>query len=127
MVSQWTICGDQTKSMFADREYCRQLDPYGTPIGVYEQPDYIYQCAGYWREDSRSMMVTYDRDDPYINYKCWVYERRDLTTITLSRSAGSACGFNQTSESYKAEDGADLAVTLMEAERIRRFYFLFNL
>ncbi|CAF1690021.1 unnamed protein product, partial [Adineta ricciae] len=94
------------------------LDPYGTPIGVYEQPDYIYQCAGYWREDSRSMMVTYDRDDPYINYKCWVYERRDLTTITLSRSAGSACGFNQTSESYRAEDGADLAVTLLESERI---------
>ncbi|CAF4162205.1 unnamed protein product, partial [Rotaria sordida] len=118
MVSQWTICGDQTKSMFADREYCRQLDPYGTPIGVYEQPDYIYQCAGYWREDSRSVMVTYDRDDPYNNYKCWVYERRDLTTITLSRSAGSACGFNQTSESYKSEDGADLAITLIEAERI---------
>ncbi|CAM4925278.1 unnamed protein product [Rotaria socialis] len=118
VVSQWTICGDQTKSMFADREYCRQLDPYGTPIGVYEQPDYIYQCAGYWREDSRSMMVTYDRDDPYNNFKCWVYERRDLTSITLSRSAGSACGFNQTSESYKAEDGADLAITLTEAERI---------
>ncbi|CAF4962717.1 unnamed protein product, partial [Rotaria socialis] len=50
--------------------------------------------------------------------KCWVYERRDLTSITLSRSAGSACGFNQTSESYKAEDGADLAITLTEAERI---------
>ncbi|CAF1503268.1 unnamed protein product [Rotaria magnacalcarata] len=118
VVSQWTICGDQTKTMFADREYCRQLDPYGTPIGVYEQPDYIYQCAGYWREDSRSMMVTYDRDDPYNHFKCWVYERRDLTSITLSRSAGSACGFNQTSESYKAEDGADLAITLTEAERI---------
>jgi hypothetical protein len=127
MVSQWSICGDQTKSMFADREYCRQLDPYGTPIGVYEQPDYIYQCAGYWREDSRSMMVTYDRDDPYINYKCWIYERRDLTSITLSRSAGSACGFNQTSESYKAEDGADLAVTLIEAERIRKFSLLYFL
>ncbi|CAF4333972.1 unnamed protein product [Adineta steineri] len=89
MVSQWTICGDQTKAMFADREYCRQLDPYGTPIGVYEQPDYIYQCAGYWREDSRSYLITYDRDDPYINFKCWVYERMDLFKIYLSRSAGS--------------------------------------
>jgi hypothetical protein len=39
------------------------------------------QCAGYWREDSRSMMATYDRDDPYINYQSWLYERRDLTTI----------------------------------------------
>ncbi|CAF4685329.1 unnamed protein product [Rotaria sp. Silwood1] len=118
MVSQWTICGDQTKSMFADREYCRQLDPYGTPIGVYEQPDYIYQCAGYWREDSRSYLITYDRDDPYINFKCWVYERIDLFKIYLSRSAGSFCGFNQTSQSYEAQDGADLKIELDEAERI---------
>ncbi|CAF0818567.1 unnamed protein product [Rotaria sordida] len=118
MVSQWTICGDQTKSMFADREYCRQLDPYGTPIGVYEQPDYIYQCAGYWREDSRSYLITYDRDDPYINFKCWVYERIDLFKIYLSRSAGSFCGFNQTSQSYEAQDGADLKIELEEAERI---------
>ncbi|CAF4547228.1 unnamed protein product [Rotaria sp. Silwood2] len=118
MVSQWTICGDQTKSMFADREYCRQLDPYGTPIGVYEQPDYIYQCAGYWREDSRSYLITYDRDDPYINFKCWVYERIDLFKIYLSRSAGSFCGFNQTSQSFEAQDGADLKIELEEAERI---------
>ncbi|CAF4021978.1 unnamed protein product, partial [Adineta steineri] len=116
--SQWSICGDQTKSMFADREYCRQVDPYGTPIGVYEQPDYIYQCAGYWREDSRSYLITYDRDDPYINFKCWVYERMDLFKIYLSRSAGSFCGFNQTSESYKSQDGADLKIELDEAERI---------
>ncbi|CAF4207125.1 unnamed protein product [Rotaria socialis] len=124
MVSQWTICGDQTKTMLADREYCRQLDPYGTPIGVYEQPDYIYQCAGYWREDSRSYLITYDRDDPYINFKCWVYERIDYDKIYLSRSAGSFCGFNQTSQSYEAQDGADLKIELEEAERIRKLTVL---
>ncbi|CAF2220699.1 unnamed protein product [Rotaria magnacalcarata] len=118
MVSQWTICKDDTKAMLADREYCRQSDPYGTPIGVYEQADYIYQCAGYWREDSRSYLITYDRDDPYINFKCWVYERIDYDKIYLSRSAGSFCGFNQTSQSYEAKDGADLKIELEEAERI---------
>ncbi|CAM4912231.1 unnamed protein product [Rotaria socialis] len=64
------------------------------------------------------MMVTYDRDDPYNNFKCWVYERIDYDKIHLSRSAGSFCGYNQTSQSYEAQDGVDLAITLAEAERI---------
>ena len=40
--------------MLANREYCRQLNPYRTPIGIYEQSDYIYQCVGCCREVSRS-------------------------------------------------------------------------
>ena len=121
VVSQWSICAQRTQTMSVEREYCRRLDPYGTPIGVYEQPDYLYHCAGYWREDSRSYLITYDQDDPYTTFKCWVYERMDLLKISLSRSAGSFCGFNQTSRSYRPEDGADLRIDLEEAERIRLF------
>jgi hypothetical protein len=47
----------------------------------------------------------------------------DLFKIYLSRSAGSFCGFNQTSESYRPEDGADLKIQLDEAERIRKSIF----
>ncbi|CAF4948339.1 unnamed protein product, partial [Rotaria socialis] len=57
-------------------------------------------------------------NDPYNNFKCWVYERIDYDKIHLSRSAGSFCGYNQTSQSYEAQDGVDLAITLAEAERI---------
>ena len=49
----------------------------------------------------------------------------DLFKIYLSRSAASFCGFNQTSESYKPEDGADLKIELEESERIRKFSFFF--
>jgi len=48
----------------------------------------------------------------------------DLFKIYLSRSAGSFCGFNQTSESYKPQDGADLKIELEEAERIRKLFKL---
>ncbi|CAF4878427.1 unnamed protein product, partial [Rotaria sp. Silwood2] len=44
-VSQWTMCKEETKAMSVDREYCRQLDPYGTPIGV----PYGSNCRQYSR------------------------------------------------------------------------------
>ena len=118
--SQFSVCGDQTKVMNLDAEYCREMDPNGTPIRVYEMIDYVYQCAGHWRENSRSYMITFDRDEPFHKFRCWIYERRDLFTIYLSRSIGSACGFNQTSSSYMPEDGADLFLELTENERIRK-------
>lgn len=116
--SQFSICGDQTKIMNLDAQYCREMNPDGTPIGVYEMIDNVYQCAGHWRENSRSYLVTFERDEPFNRFRCWVYERRDLFTIFISRSIGSACGFNQTSESYLPQDGADLALELTENERI---------
>lgn len=107
--------------MNLDAEYCREMDPDGTPIRIYEMYDFVYQCAGHWRENARSYMITFDRDEPFQKFRCWVYERRDLFTIYLSRSIGSACGFNQTSSSYLPEDGADLWLELQENERIRKF------
>ena len=29
-------------------------------------------CAGYWMEDMQSYLVTYDREDPFSNFRCWV-------------------------------------------------------
>jgi hypothetical protein len=127
--SQWSVCGDQTKTMNVDAEYCREMDPDGTPIRVYEMYDYVYQCAGHWRENARSYMVTFDRDEPFHKFRCWIYERKDLFTIHLSRSIGSQCGQNQTSSSYLPEDGADLHLVLTENERIRKFgifYFIWK-
>ena len=125
--SQANICGDQTTFMNLDAEYCREMDPDGTPIRIYEMYDFVYQCAGHWRENARSYMITFDRDEPFQKFRCWVYERRDLFTIYLSRSIGSACGFNQTSSSYLPEDGADLWLELHENERIRKFPPLYRL
>lgn len=118
--SQFSVCGDQTKTINLDAEYCREMDPEGTPLRIYEMYDYVYQCAGYWRENSRSYLITFDRDQPFYKFRCWIYERRDLFTIHMSRSIGSSCGFNQTSSSYKPEDGADLFLELIENERIRK-------
>jgi len=123
--SQWSVCGDQTKVMNVDAEYCRAMDPDGTPVRVYEMYDYVYQCAGHWRENARSYMITFDRDEPFHKFRCWIYERKDLFTIHLSRSIGSSCGPNQSSSSYLPQDGADLHLELVENERIREFFLIY--
>ncbi|KAI3386045.1 hypothetical protein SNEBB_001849 [Seison nebaliae] len=116
--SQVAVCGDQTKYIGVDVERCAKQDSFGTPVGIYEMFDYVYWCAGHWREDSRSYMITYDQEAPFHSFRCWVYERSDLRTIKLSRAIGSSCGFDQRSTSSLPSEGADLLLELEENERI---------
>ena len=34
--------------------------------------DHELSCVGYWMEDMRSYMVTYDEEDAVSKYRCWV-------------------------------------------------------
>lgn len=35
-------------------------------------PDYKMKCIGYWKENLKSYLVTYDELDPFSKYRCWV-------------------------------------------------------
>ncbi len=75
-------------------------------------------CAGYWMEDLRSMMITYDPDDPISqNFRCWVYRRIDYKNYLMSRSTRARCGVNQTASSYSPYDGASVLLSLTDNER----------
>ena len=33
------------------------------------------QCVGYWKENLKSYLITYDQLDAFTKYRCWVYQR----------------------------------------------------
>jgi hypothetical protein len=34
-----------------------------------------FQCIGYWKENLKSYLITYDQLDAFTKYRCWVYQR----------------------------------------------------
>ena len=36
---------------------------------------YPLQCVGYWKENLKSYLITYDQLDAFTKYRCWVYQR----------------------------------------------------
>ena len=39
---------------------------------VSDIPDRELSCVGFWMEDMRSYMITYDEEDAVSAYRCWV-------------------------------------------------------
>lgn len=48
-------------------------------------PDYKMKCIGFWKENLKSYLITYDELDPLSKYKCWVYQRADLNRVLMSQ------------------------------------------
>ena len=44
-----------------------------------DEPDRELTCVGYWMEDMRSYLITYDEEDPVTKFRCWV---GTLSTVT---------------------------------------------
>lgn len=40
---------------------------------VADIPDRELNCVGYWLEDMKSYMITFDLEDAVSNFRCWVY------------------------------------------------------
>ncbi|KAL7056002.1 hypothetical protein AAHC03_020698 [Spirometra sp. Aus1] len=110
-------CLEDPKILKLDVEQCWRLDFAGHPISEYDVPDNYISCVGYWMEDTKSYLITYDREDPVTNrFRCWVYQRLSLRTYAMSRSLGNRCGKMQTAESSLPEEGASLRLELVENE-----------
>jgi len=41
-------------------------------IMIVDIPDRELSCVGYWLEDMRSYMITYDLEDAVSKFRCWV-------------------------------------------------------
>jgi hypothetical protein len=106
------------KKIYVDAEYCATLDHTGKPIGEYDMPDRELNCVGYWLEDMKSYMITYDMEDAVSAFRCWVYERLDWRDMVASRAIRAACSPTQTAYSKTEAEGASLHLTLKESERL---------
>ncbi|XP_020295497.1 uncharacterized protein LOC109860657 [Pseudomyrmex gracilis] len=118
-ISDFSVCGTDQKEIAIDETYCLSVDYLGKPVDIYSDPDYIMKCIGFWKENLKSYLITYDELDPYSKYRCWVYQRADLNRVLMSQSAGAFCDLRQDVTSSNSSEGAVVALELEEYERER--------
>jgi len=70
------------------------------------------KCIGYWKENLKSYLITYDELDPSSKYRCWVYQRADLNRVLMSQAIGAFCDLKQDVTSYNFTEGAAVALEL---------------
>ena len=84
---------------------------------VYLTPVCPLQCVGYWKENLKSYLITYDQLDAFTKYRCWVYQRADLNKMMMSMSVGPFCDLQQDVDSKDYRYGAVVALKMDENER----------
>ncbi|KAH0953590.1 hypothetical protein HN011_012544 [Eciton burchellii] len=118
-ISDFSVCSTDQKEIAIDETYCLSVDHLGKPVDIYSDPDYIMKCIGYWKENLKSYLITYDELDPFSKYRCWVYQRADLNRVLLSQAIGPFCDLKQDVSSQNYTEGAAVALELQEYERER--------
>ncbi|CAG2168827.1 unnamed protein product [Oppiella nova] len=116
-ISDFSVCDADKKIIEIDANYCISVDHFGRPVDIYSEPDYQMQCIGFWKENLKSYLVTYDPLDAYSKYRCWVYQRADLNVILMSLSVGAFCHIRQDVRSGRSGEGAQIALLMAEYER----------
>lgn len=114
-ISDLSVCDKDQKEIWIDAHYCITVDAYGRHMDIYTDPDYKLKCIGYWKENLKSYLITYDELDPYSKYRCWVYQRADLNKVLMSQSVGPFCNLGQTVLS--TNNGAAVILNMVEYER----------
>jgi hypothetical protein len=41
-------------------------------LAIADEPDHILTCVGFWMEDMRSYLITFDEEDAISKFRCWV-------------------------------------------------------
>ncbi|CAG0890090.1 unnamed protein product, partial [Cyprideis torosa] len=104
-ISDFSVCDIDQKEILVDERYCLSVDYAGRP------------CIGYWKENLKSYLITYDELDAFTKFRCWVYQRADLNRILMSMAIGPFCALNQDWKSYNYTEGAAVALDMREYER----------
>ncbi|CAH0563663.1 unnamed protein product [Brassicogethes aeneus] len=118
-ISDLSVCDTEQKEIAIDENYCLSVDHLGKPVDIYSDPDYKMKCVGFWKENLKSYLVTYDELDPLSKYRCWVYQRADLNKVLMSQAIGPFCDLKQDVRSWNYTEGASVAIEMQEYERER--------
>ncbi|XP_077549951.1 protein undicht [Haemaphysalis longicornis] len=116
-ISDFSVCDKDQKIILIDANYCISVDYYGRPVDIYSEPDYELKCIAFWKENLRSYLITYNKEDAYSKYRCWVYQRADLNRVLMSQSVGAFCHVLQDVTSNNYTQGAEVALDMVEYER----------
>ena len=52
--------------------HAKSVWPWSRCVCLADIADRILSCVGFWMEDMRSYMITYDEEDAVSRYRCWV-------------------------------------------------------
>lgn len=63
-ISDFSVCSTDQKQIEIDENYCLSVDHLGRPVDIYHDPDYIMKCIGFFKENLKSYLITYDELDP---------------------------------------------------------------
>nr|XP_023029643.1 uncharacterized protein LOC111517669 [Leptinotarsa decemlineata] len=118
-ISDFSVCDTEQKEIAIDKNYCLSVDHLGRPVDIYSDPDYKMKCIGFWKENLKSYLITYDELDPFSKYRCWVYQRSDLNRVLMSQAIGPFCDLKQDVYSWNYTEGATVAIEMQEYERER--------
>ncbi|KAK6621744.1 hypothetical protein RUM44_001551 [Polyplax serrata] len=118
-ISDLSVCDTDQKEMAIDETFCLSVDHLGAPVDIYSDPDYRLKCIGFWKENLKSYLVTYDELDAFSKYRCWVYQRADLNRVLMSQAIGAYCDLKQDVTSWNYTEGAAVAIEMQEYERER--------
>ena len=116
-ISRLAVCDTDQKEITIDETYCWSVDQRGRPIDIYSDVDYRMQCVGYWQENLKSYLITYDQLDTFTKYRCWVYQRSGQVQILMSMSVGPYCDLDQDVNSSDWRHGAVVSLVADENER----------
>lgn len=70
------------------------------------------KCIGFWKENLKSYLITYNNLDSYSKYRCWVYQRADLNRVLMSQAVGPFCDLKQDVTSTNYTEGASVSLEL---------------
>ncbi|CAB3367969.1 Hypothetical predicted protein [Cloeon dipterum] len=118
-ISDFSVCDTDQKEIFIDETYCLSVDHLGRPVDIYSDPDYKMKCIGFWKENLKSYLITYDELDAFSKYRCWVYQRADLNRVIMSQALGAFCDLSQDVDSWNYTEGATVSIEMQEYERER--------
>ncbi|XP_044739169.1 uncharacterized protein LOC123300633 [Chrysoperla carnea] len=118
-ISDFSVCDTDQKEIAIDETYCLSVDHLGRPVDIYSDPDYKMKCIGFWKENLKSYLITYDELDAFSRYRCWVYQRADLNRVLMSLAIGPFCDLKQDVTSWNYTEGAAVAIEMQEYERER--------
>ncbi|XP_067007041.1 uncharacterized protein udt [Anabrus simplex] len=118
-ISDFSVCDTDQKEVAIDETYCLSVDHLGRPVDIYSDPDYKMKCIGFWKENLKSYLITYDELDAFSKYRCWVYQRADLNRVLMSQALGAFCDLKQDVTSWNHSEGAAVALEMTEYERER--------
>lgn len=64
-MSDFSVCDTNHSQIMITENYCLTVDHLGRRVDAHQDPDYSFECIGYFKENSLSYLFTYDDSDAF--------------------------------------------------------------